>query len=453
MNQPLAGRYQFESEIARGAAGVVHRARDLITGETVAIKVLHTEAADEPVMAEAFLDEAEVLSELNHPGIVRPRDLIVNGDVMALVMDLVEGTDLRRRLAEGGPLSPAGAAQLGAELSQVLSVIHDAGIVHGDVKPGNIMLPHDGGPVRLIDFGVARRVATTGHPTHGTPDYVAPEIVAGEASSAKADVYGIGLVLFEALCGRNPYRGGSIEDVLARHRSSLPVRPDGIPIELWSIIELCLAEHPGGRPEATALPSMLRAVKPLLSDVAGASLLEPPVLRPRPVSADTGLHSADMTPTVVTPPSMEAPDTGEFIDAILADSSSPFPSQEPRKRRNTPILVGAVGLLAIIVGLGFFVLTGFPSSPGLVSEPNGTEESPSNTPTIEETDTDSPPSQEPSEEGAEPSTEPSQEPGDSNGDGGMEDDSGDASDPGESEGDFPGEDLIGSPMPGSPGGN
>jgi len=453
MNQPLAGRYQFESEIARGAAGVVHRARDLITGEVVAIKVLHAEAADEPVMAAAFLDEAEVLSELNHPGIVRPRDLIVNGDVMALVMDLVEGIDLRRQLVDGGPLSPVRAARLGAELAQVLSVIHDAGIVHGDVKPGNIMLPRDGGPVRLIDFGVARRSATTGCPTHGTPDYVAPEIVSGKSSSAKSDVYGIGLVLFEALCGRNPYRGGSIDEVLARHRSSIPVRLEEIPIELWNIIELCLAGHPGSRPDATALPSMLRAIEPLLSDVAGKALLEPPVLRPRPVSSAAEHLGDGLTPTVVTPPPMTAPDTGEFIDAMLADSPDSFLPQEPRKRRNTPVLVAVIGLAVLFAGLGFFVLSGISSSPGVVSEPNGTEESPSNTPTIEETDTDSPPSQEPSEEVEEPSQEPSQEPGDSNGDGGMEDDSGDGSDPGESEGDFPGEDLIGSPMPGSPGGN
>ena len=447
MNQPLAGRYQFEAEIARGAAGVVHRARDLVTGEIVAVKVLHAEAADEPTMAAAFLDEAEVLSELNHPGIVRPRDLIINGSLMALVMDMVDGVDLRRTLNESGPLSPVRAAELVAELSQVLAVIHEAGIVHGDVKPGNIMLPTDGSAARLIDFGVARRVASPDSPTHGTPDYAAPELIEGNPSSAKTDVYGVGLVLFEALCGRNPYRGGSIDDVLTRHRTSIPLRPDQVPAELWSIIESCLAKRPEARPEAASLPGMLRAVTPMLQDVPAPPMTEPPALRPRhddePVPAGVG---------VLTPPSTS--DDSDVMGAMFDSPESLLPKDDERKRSGVPLmLAGVAASIVALLAIGFFALGGFGSAPGVVSEPKGVEESSSESPDNEETDTDSTPSQEPSEDDSSQPSEEESPADDSTQDGDTGGDSGDGSDSGESETDFPGEDLIGDPIPGGRGGN
>ncbi len=450
MKQSLAGRYQFEAEIARGAAGVVHRARDLVGGEMVAVKVLHTESAAEPTMAAAFLDEAEVLSELDHPGIVRPRDLIINGDLMALVMELVEGVDLRRSLNENGPMSPQRAATVVSELAQVLAVIHEAGIVHGDVKPGNIMLPSNGGPVRLIDFGVARRIASPDGPTHGTPDYAAPELINGEPSSAKTDVYGVGLVLFEALCGRNPYRGGPIDEVLARHRTSIPLRPEQVPSELWSIVESCLAGRPEARPAVESLPSMLRAVMPVLTDVAAPALAEPPVLRPRdegPVLLPVGVGA----PMEMTPP--VAIDEADSIDAMFVSSEELLRKDEQKRGRGALILAGTAATIVAIAAIGFFALGGLSPDSGVVSEPKGVEESTSESPGIEETDTDSTPSQDPSEEPSDEEPEDDTSFDDSNSDGDTGGDSGDGSDSSGSDGDSRGEDLIGSPMPGGPGGN
>ena len=192
MTERLADRYVLETELARGAAGTVYRAVDTATGEKVAVKVLRHDAAAEPGVVSAFLDEAEVLAEINHPGIVRPRDFIATDEVMALVMDLVEGVDLRRQIRERGPLRPADAATIVSQLAAALAAIHAVGIVHGDVKPGNVLVPFGGGSVRLADFGVAHRSSVEYGPTHGTPEYVAPEIIDGGGSSGKADVEGQG---------------------------------------------------------------------------------------------------------------------------------------------------------------------------------------------------------------------------------------------------------------------
>src|SRR5439155_369287 len=142
------------------------------------------------------------------------------GDTYALVLDLVTGQDLRRRLRTAGPLPPAVAADVAAQVADALAYLHGLGIVHGDVKPGNILVPVDGGPVRLTDFGVAQRVGP-GLPgsraTHATPEYVAPEVITGQPPRPATDVYALGIVLYELLCGRSPYRGGGVSEVLWRH--------------------------------------------------------------------------------------------------------------------------------------------------------------------------------------------------------------------------------------------
>ncbi|ADD41559.1 serine/threonine protein kinase [Stackebrandtia nassauensis] len=449
MNQVLADRYRIDTELARGAAGVVHRAHDRITGEDVAIKILHADAASEPAVATAFLDEAEVLTELNHPGIVRPRDLIVNGTLMALVMDLVDGVDLRRVVIDGGPLPSRRAAVVVSEVAEALAAVHAKGIIHGDVKPGNILIPSDGGSVRLVDFGVARRIASPDAPTHATPDYTAPEIVDGGHSTDKSDVYGLGLVLYEALCGVSPYRGGSIDDVLDRHRAMIPLRPETVVAELWSIIESCLALDPADRPGAQAIPSMLRATMPLLSDEAADAVTprlapRPPVTPPEPMPF--------LAPTPVTPAAGDAPPTSVVPAspvAILGESS------ETKGRNKSKLLIAAAAGIVVIAAagvLGFAWLAGATVDDSKPYEPQADEQT-SEDPDSKDTkdkknNDDSTPSEEPSSTD-EPSSSPTGESGGENGTGG---DSGEENGNGGSEGDFPGEGPIGSTFPDKPGG-
>ncbi|MFG2038418.1 protein kinase [Dactylosporangium sp. NPDC048998] len=257
----LGNRYRLESEVARGAIGAVWRAYDTEANEWVAVKVLRPEAAEVPELKDGFLGEAELLAGLEHPSVIQVKNLVTDKNVLAIAMELVAGPDLRRRLRADGPLPPAVAAEVVAQVADALAYVHANGIVHGDVKPGNLLVPTDGGPVRLADFGVARRLDRPAGPTHATPEYVAPEVVAGGPPSPAADVYALGVVLFELIGGRSPYRGGSPNEVLRRHADCVPVPPPGMPAALWPVIEACMEIDPRMRPSAASIVGRLRVAE------------------------------------------------------------------------------------------------------------------------------------------------------------------------------------------------
>ncbi|MGX7670234.1 protein kinase domain-containing protein [Plantactinospora sp. DSM 117369] len=270
MDRVLYGRYRLRREVASGATGVVWRAVDLRDGEPVAVKLLRPLAATRPDLVAAFAAETEIVVGLDHPCLVRPRDVLGHGRDRALVMELVEGVDLRRRLHRTGPVPPAIAAEVAAQLAGALAYLHGRDIVHGDVKPGNLVVPADGGLVRLVDFGAARRVgAGPAWPnTQATPEYVAPEVVDGAPPTPASDVYALGIVLFELVSGRSPYRGGPPAEILDRHRHCRPVPPPGLPPMVWQFIEDCLAADPADRPDAARAAARLRGMEPALDGLA-----------------------------------------------------------------------------------------------------------------------------------------------------------------------------------------
>jgi serine/threonine protein kinase len=344
MGHALVRRYELVDEIARGAIGTVWRARDHATGEIVAVKVLHHEAASEPDVVAAFRQEAAVLAEIDHPGVVRPREFISSDGELALVMDLVEAVDLRQRLRSGGPLTPAAAIDVVAQVAGVLAAVHATGIVHGDVKPGNILVPDDpAAQVRLIDFGVARRAQDPAVATHATPEYVAPEVVDGNPLRPSSDVYSLGIVLYEALTARSPYRGGSVEDVLDRHRRYEVIQPAGLPEPLWDAITSCLELAPADRPDAAELAHRLTLTRPLLAAVPALPALpdSTPTYRPRRTIADaltipTAAHST--LPTAQ--PSPAAP-----VAPVLTGRS---PWARPGGTENSPVSPAAAGAVSPI---------------------------------------------------------------------------------------------------------
>ncbi|MEV7069945.1 serine/threonine-protein kinase [Streptomyces sp. NPDC091972] len=275
--RPVGSKYFLEEPLGRGATGTVWRARQRETagaeaavpgqpGETVAIKVLKEELASDPDIVMRFLRERSVLLRLTHPNIVRVRDLVVEGDLLALVMDLVEGPDLHRYLRENGPFSPVGAALITAQIADALAASHADGVVHRDLKPANVLLRQHGGQMHplLTDFGIARLADSPGltrtQEFVGTPAYVAPESAEGRPQTSAVDIYGAGILLYELVTGRPPFAGGSALEVLHQHLSAEPRRPSTVPDPLWTVIERCLSKSPERRPSAENLARGLRVV-------------------------------------------------------------------------------------------------------------------------------------------------------------------------------------------------
>jgi serine/threonine protein kinase len=255
--------------------GTVWSAVEDATGETVAIKIFTTTGD-----AAALLAEAHRASAVDHPGVVRVRDHGGTDDLAWIVMDQVPGRDLRRYVREAGPLPPAEAARVVAEAADALEAVHAAGLVHRDVKPGNVLLDETGGALsaRLADFGIAAPVppagltedsdwARTGEPAAaaGTFAYMAPEQWRGEPVTARGDIYGLGGVLYTALTGEPPYPDESLPELAYNLAVSPPPRardrvPD-LPRAYDDVIAAALAKDPRDRPGSAAdLAEALRAI-------------------------------------------------------------------------------------------------------------------------------------------------------------------------------------------------
>ncbi|MFJ8475476.1 serine/threonine-protein kinase [Kitasatospora sp. NPDC094011] len=276
--RPVGSKYLLEETLGRGATGTVWRGlvrQDVQVpgsepGQQVAIKVLREELAADPDVVMRFLRERSLLLRLSHPNIVRVRDLVVEGELLALVMDLVEGPDLARYLRANGPFSPIAGALLMAQVADALAASHADGIVHRDLKPANVLLASlvvqgtEQMHPMLTDFGIARLADSPGvtrtHEFVGTPAYVAPESAEGRPQTSAVDVYGAGIMLYELVTGRQPFQGDSAIALLHAHLAQEPQRPSTMPEPLWTVIERCLRKDPAQRPSATALARALRVV-------------------------------------------------------------------------------------------------------------------------------------------------------------------------------------------------
>ncbi len=256
----LGGRYRLHHLLGVGGVAVVHEATDTRLDRRVAVKLLRETAADETDRAR-FVAEARLLASLSHPHLVRLLDAGIDDDRPFLVLELVRGRTLADVLEE--PMPPARLARIGAEIASALAHAHAAGIVHRDVKPGNVLLADDGTAL-LADFGIARLVDDTRHHTStgtvvGTVAYLAPEQVAGEQVTTAADVYAWGLVLLETLTGERAYTGSSVESALAR-LTRQPAVPDALPSQWRALLLAMTARHAAHRPTATEVASRLQAM-------------------------------------------------------------------------------------------------------------------------------------------------------------------------------------------------
>ncbi|WP_436775432.1 serine/threonine-protein kinase [Yinghuangia sp. YIM S09857] len=270
MDRPVGSKYLLEETLGRGASGTVWRARVRDTGEVVAVKVLREELAGDPDVVTRFLRERSLLLRLSHPNLVRVRDLVVEGELLALVMDLIDGPDLRTYLRDNGPLPPVAAALTMAQVCDALAVTHADGVIHRDLKPANIMLNRNGDSLypMLTDFGIARLAEspalTRTHELVGTPSYVAPESAEGRPLTPSVDMYAAGVVLYELVAGHPPFTDSNPIALLHRHLADTPTRPANMPDAYWLVAERCLAKQPEQRPDAEGLGKALRLAADVL---------------------------------------------------------------------------------------------------------------------------------------------------------------------------------------------
>jgi len=262
VERPLGNNYLLDHEIGRGATGVVWAGRRRADGARVAIKILHGGLADDTDVKERFLREYTIQARLQHPHLVRVRDLYADDGVLAIVMDFVEGTDLRR-LVGPGKLPFAGAATLLAQTAEALATMHAKGIVHRDVKPANVLAAERDGRWHawLTDFGISR--AAAGSSTTqliGTPAYLAPELADGEPPQPPADVYALGVTAYELLAGSRPFEEATITSWMRAHRNEPVSRPAGLDNSTWALISECLAKDPAARPGAAQVAARWSAL-------------------------------------------------------------------------------------------------------------------------------------------------------------------------------------------------
>ncbi|GHH76330.1 serine/threonine-protein kinase PkaB [Streptomyces sulfonofaciens] len=397
MARKIGSRYTANQILGRGSAGTVW------LGEgpegPVAIKLLREDLACDQELVNRFVQERTALLGLEHRNVVGVRDLVVDGNDLALVMDLVRGTDLRTRLERERRLAPEAAVAIAADVAEGLAAAHAAGIVHRDVKPENVLLdmqgplgPGGAHPALLTDFGVAKLIDAPRRPRAtkiiGTPDYLAPEIVEGLPPRAAVDIYALATVLYEMLAGFTPFGGGHPGAVLRRHVTETVVPLPGIPEELWQLVVQCLAKGPASRLRASELAARLRELLPALAGIPPLDVDEPeaePASEPQEAGAQEARRPAVRRGAVSLVPgaapdsnrdthtSMRVPGADELAGGARGTARVPRAAGAPRPgsaRHRTgsgrrKVLLGAgIAVLAAAVGVGTWLTTsGEPEAP------------------------------------------------------------------------------------------
>jgi serine/threonine protein kinase len=374
----LGGRYRLDERIAGGGMGDVWRGTDEVLGRTVAVKILLPALLDEPGFAERFRGEARTMATINHPGVVDVYDYGSDQQLAFLVMEYVEGDALSRTLSRVGRLTPARTMALVAQAADALQAAHANGIVHRDVKPGNLLVRPNGTLV-LTDFGIARSALvgqlTAAGSVLGTASYISPEQAAGSVATAASDVYALGVVAYQCLSGHRPFDGATPIEIAMKHVRDTPrPLPADIPPNVRAIVDRALAKDPAARwPTAAAMANVARQAAAALASTApqpapvraagpvsppnghqplGPSVPGPPVAGngrapyppvPRPVSGARGAASVPSGPPVqpqgYRPPS--APPFGQY--------HQPTPAARPEGSGGRQVLIVLAVVLALLV--------------------------------------------------------------------------------------------------------
>ncbi len=367
----LSGRYRLEEQLGAGATAAVWRATDLDLGRTVAVKVLRQGDVDAELRAR-FEREAAILGQLDHPNLVRVLAAGTDGDRSYTVVEHIAGRSLHEALERGG-FEVDEALDIALQVSRGLARCHEAGVLHRDIKPGNVMLADDG-TAKLVDFGIARSstltTLTQGATVLGTASYLSPEQAQALPLDARSDVYSLGCLLYELLTGRPPFQAPSPVAVAYKHVHEEPEPPSthdpAIPAELEAVILCALAKDPEARyPGAAELAADLERVRageaPLLAGGPGATtLLAPGAGEP------TTVLPAEATAVLPAAPGMAggaagvaAAGAGGVAPASTGRSGRPWTTPERR-----PLLAAAAGVaLLVLLALTALVLAASDDGP------------------------------------------------------------------------------------------
>jgi eukaryotic-like serine/threonine-protein kinase len=327
-SEMIAGRYELLDVIGRGGMGVVYRGHDHLLDRVVAVKILPAQYASDALLVQRFEREARAAARLSHPNIVSVFDTGHEGTVHYIVMECVAGESLAQTLAQRGALPVPEAVEIAAQVADALAAAHVAGIVHRDVKPGNVMVQPTGS-CKVLDFGIARAAAeaalTQDAAMLGSVPYMPPETALGHAADARSDIYSLGCVLYEMLTGELPFYGEVAAAVINQHVTAVPRPPielePAVPPAVNALVMEMLAKDPADRPQdAASVATALRAS--LAAPVPAARI------------AETALAPTVVAPRLQTPPPFEPP-----------------PPERQENRFPTGLVVAAV-IVAVIVGVG-----------------------------------------------------------------------------------------------------
>jgi len=372
----FGGRYQLSSRIAIGGMGEVWQATDLVIGRTVAIKILKDEYLGDPGFLERFRAEARHAALVNHEGIANVFDYGEEDGSAYLVMELVPGEALSTVLEREKVLSTDRVLDIVAQTASALQAAHSAGLVHRDIKPGNLLITPDG-RVKITDFGIARiadqvPLTATGQ-VMGTVQYLSPEQASGHPASPSTDIYSLGIVAYEALAGRRPFTGESqVAIAMAHINDTAPDLPVTVSEPVRNLVYSCIAKRPDDRPATAA--HLSRAAQALRrGDVAGAAAAVPGV-----AGGTVALDSAGTAATRVLPSAGATTATA----ALPADARRRSPWMWP--------LIAIVSLLAVALIAIIIVFAVQPRGGGEVPStppPSSPSGPPSDTPSASPSDT------------------------------------------------------------------
>ena len=378
LGRTIAGKFEIESFIGRGAMGEVYKARQIALEKTVAIKVLHKDLARDGTFATRFHREAKAASRLDHPNSVRVIDFGADPDgLLYIVMEHLDGRDLLKVLQEDWPLSPARIAGLLSQTLAALGVAHDMGVIHRDLKPENIMIlggTDDEGQrtdiVKVCDFGIAKlttRVAashdtgrgpiTTQGVVVGTPEYMSPEQGKGESLDPRSDLYSMGVILFQLLTGRLPFEAETALGIVLKHVTEEPPRPSSIHPAVDPTLEsVCLRALRKDRDQRYQTAREMRAHLRGIAGSTPSAVLTPPPMASPPMFETAQTVSQDRLSDAGGP---------DARSTVTPSGTMALPELPVERSRLWPLL-GAGALVG--AGIATFALLSRTPSPPVVSE-------------------------------------------------------------------------------------